>query len=130
MVKRGIRPRGRIVALLAGRGEAPLHMVGIRRPLEVFQVAGCAGRGCPHKISTHMALDAGNTHVRSRKRKTREAAVVEGGRRPTGCVMADRAILREACLNVIRIGGAVEVFEVAASATCAQPVEVAAAMAG
>ncbi len=44
--------------------------------------------------------------------------------------MADLAILREAGLNVIRIGGAVEVFEVAASAACAQPVEVAAAMAG
>ncbi len=44
--------------------------------------------------------------------------------------MAHLAILREAGLDVTRIGGAVEVFEVTAPASCAQTVEVATAMAG
>ncbi len=44
--------------------------------------------------------------------------------------MADLAILRESGLNVIGVGGAVEVLEMAAPATRTQPVEVAGAMAG
>jgi len=39
MVKGGVQPRRRVVALLAGLREVRRHMVGIRRALIILQVA-------------------------------------------------------------------------------------------
>ena len=39
VIETSVAPVGGVVALLAGLGKVRLHVVGIRGPLEIFQVA-------------------------------------------------------------------------------------------
>ncbi len=124
MVKGGVHPRGRVVALLASRGEAGLHVVGIGSPLEILHVAGRASRGRAGEDSVHMALSARHIHVRAGEWKRGELVVIERHPCPVDCGVADGAILREAGLHVAGILGARVVLHVATYAICGANLEV------
>ena len=69
MVKGRICPGNRVVACLASLRKIGLHVVWIRRALEVFEVArhaGCAGQVV---VSIHVALGAGRSGVRASQRE-------------------------------------------------------------
>lgn len=110
--------------------EAHSHMFRIRRLLIVGEVARAAIARCSCILPAHVALRAGKAHVCSGERKTRIPVVIESDRGPVGCVMADRAILREPCLRVIRIRGARKILQMAAHAGRAQHLKIAGAVAG
>ena len=63
MIESGIAPVGRVMALLAALRKVCLHMVGIRRALEIFQVAGSTRGARKLVIVVHMALRAGRAGV-------------------------------------------------------------------
>jgi len=70
-------PRGRVVALLAGLRKSGLHMVGLRRALEIFQVAADAGgvRARQVVVAVHVALRALHTRVRAGQREARRGMI-------------------------------------------------------
>ena len=118
-------PRSRGVALCAVLREICLHVVRLCRALEVFQVAACAGRTGQVVVAVHVALRALHGGVRSGQRESC-VVVIEGRSRPGGRVVALRASLRESAGNVVGIGRALEILQVAADArrVCARQVEV------
>lgn len=110
VVEGRIQPTRGGVALLAGRGESPLHMVGIGRPVKIFYVTRRAVGRRPHKLPIDMALGAGDIDVGAGKREFREGVVIEGRRVPRGGTVARLASLGKAGLHVRRIVGLVEVI--------------------
>ena len=68
--------RGR-VALIARLGESCLHVIRIRRPLEILQVAVDAGRIRIRQVVVviHVARRTGNRCVRASQRETRGRVV-------------------------------------------------------
>ena len=105
------------MALRAGLREAGLHVVGLGGALEVFQVAtdaGSVGAG-QVVIVVDVTLHALHGRVRSRQRETRRR-VIESCVIPAGRVVALGTGLREAGLYVVRLGGALEIFQVATDA--------------
>jgi len=117
VIERRGRPRRRVVALLTGLCEARLHVIRIRRSLEILQVATDAGRvrGGQVVIAVHVALRALHRRVRTAQR--------EAGRRmikrrivPRRRVVALLARGRESRRHVVRIGRAIEILHVARTA--------------
>ena len=58
VIKRSIQPGAGAVALLAGLREIRRHVIGIGRTLEIFQVAGHAGRAVQSVIIVNVAIGA------------------------------------------------------------------------
>lgn len=116
VIKVCIRPRCCRVALLAILREVRLHVIGLRRSLEISQVAAHAGGVGAGQVvvAIYVALGALQAGMRAGKREAR-GRVIKGGICPRGGVVALLAGLRESALRVIRIGRAVEIFHVARS---------------
>ena len=112
VAKRRSRPRCCGVAGLAGGWEPGSRVIRIRRGLIVGFVTGEAvGRnGCV--VVVHVATGAGHGRVLAGQRKGC-GVVIERRRNPGGRVMADFTLLWKSRLNVIRVGGAVEILQVA-----------------
>ena len=106
-------PGRRIVALRAGLREIRLHVIRLGRTLEILQVAGHAGRAGQIVVAVHVTLRALNGGVRAGERES-GVVVIEGRRRPRGRVVALLASLRESAGNVIRVGRALKILQVAA----------------
>ena len=117
VIKGRARPVRRAVTLLASLGEARRHVIRIRRPLEVFQVATDTGRVGAGQVVVviHVALHALHAGVCPGQRES-SGRVIEGGAGPRRGAVALLAGLREARRHVVRIRGALEVFQVAAHA--------------
>ncbi len=114
-------PRGCVVAGRAGRRESRRRVVRIGRACVISLVAGIAVRRQGGVVVVNVATGAGNGYMCSRQREWR-VVVIEAGRNPGRRVVANIALLREADRNVIRVGGALEIFEVAAHACGAREV--------
>src|SRR5215467_5049242 len=102
------------MALVAGLGEIRADVVGIGGALVVLEVAAHAGCGIQAVIVINVAIGAlprGN-RVQSGERETR-AAVVKGGIGPVGGGVALITGLREIRGDVIGIGGALVILQVA-----------------
>ena len=112
-----VAPSGGGVALLTGLREIRLHVVRIRRSLEIFQVAADAGSvGAGQIVVTiHVALRALQRRMRACERESR-GRVIEGRVAPRCRSVALLARRREVRLHVIRIGRSVEVRLMAADA--------------
>ena len=97
------RPAGRAVAYRAVGRESRLHVVGIRRALEIFHVTSGArsGRSCESAIG--VTLLAGHAGVRSGQGKLREGVVIEGRRLPRRGRVAGLARGRKCSSYVIGI---------------------------
>ena len=108
-------PRARVMAALASLRESLLHVVRIRRALEILQVAGDA-RGCRQiVISINVALAARHRSVCAGQREARRR-VVKARSRPGRRVVALLTSLREAAAHVVRIRRPLEILQVARGA--------------
>jgi len=104
MVEYRATPVRRTVADRTIQWEVPLHVVRIRGPLVISQMATVAiARQC-REIAIGMALRTRNRSVHTGQRETPYGIVIEAGGRPIGRRMAQRAVNRKARLHVIRIG--------------------------
>jgi len=119
VVKRGVAPRSRRVALLAGGREAGLHVIGIRRAVEVGLMAGDASRVGAGQIviAVHVALLALHRRVRAGQREA-GGRVIERRGAPRRGVVALLAGGGEAGLHVVRIRRFVEIRLMAGHASC------------
>ena len=103
-------------------------MIRLRRALEIFQVAAHTRRIRVTQVVVivDVALCALHGRVRPGQRESR-SRVIEGGAGPRRGAMALLASLRESGADVVRIGRALEIFQVAADASriCAGQVVVA-----
>ena len=106
------------MAGVASLRESAGNVVGIRGSLEIFEVARHAGVGGQVEVVIDVAVSASprRDSVRTGKREV-DAVVVEGGRRPACSGMAGVAGLGESAGNVVGIGGAPEIIEVARHAS-------------
>ena len=130
VIKGRVVPRSRGVALLASLREPGLHVIGVRRGIEILDVARSAIRGSPDKIAIDVALRAGHVGMRAGQRELRKCGVIESRRIPRARVVAGLARGREAGLRVRRVVRLVEVRHVAAHAACRRQCELAAGVAG
>lgn len=99
--------------------ESYCDVTWIVRALEVLQVAGNAGRGERCVLIVDVTRGTGHRGVLAGQRKF-SSVVVERGARPVGGAVTQGAILRERRRNVIRIGGALHVLQVAGNARRAE----------
>ena len=104
-------PRGCAVADLTLLREPGSDVVGVRRTLEILEMAAYTGRASQVVIVIDMAL---RTLQRRMGASQREAGsrVIEACRHPRGCAMADFAGLRESLLNVIGIISVLVILQV------------------
>jgi len=117
VIERRARPGRRVMALGAGLGEAGLHVIRIRRALEVLQVtanARCVGTG-QVVVVVDMALRAGNCRMCPSQRES-SGRVIERRVRPRDRIVALLTSLREAGLHVVRVRRSLEVRQVAVHA--------------
>jgi len=118
-------PSRSVVTNLASLRKSAGDMVGIRGPLEVLQMARHAGIGSQVVIVIDVAISASSRrHSMLAVERKPGAVVVELRVRPVAGVVALLAGLREVRSNVIRIGRALEVVQVAGHASCAGQVVV------
>ena len=105
------------VALLAGLREIRLHVIGVGRALEISQMAAhaCRVRRRQVVIAIHVALRALQCRMGACQGKS-GGGVIKGRARPRGRGVALLTGLRESGSDVIRIRGALEIFQVAADA--------------
>ena len=118
VIERRIAPRRGGVALLASLRDVRGHVIRIGGALEIGEVAADAS-GVRHGqvvVAIHVTLGALQRSVRSGQRESR-GRVIEGGIAPRRGGVALLAGLREARSHVVRIGGALEIREVAADAS-------------
>ena len=115
MVKAGVAPVSRGMALLAGLRHVGLHVVRVGCPLVILQVAGDASRAGEVVIVVHVTLRALQGEVRSGQREA-GVVVIERSIRPRRGVVALLASLRKSLLRVIRVTGVVVVSQVATDA--------------
>ncbi len=117
VIKRRITPRGRGVALLASLREIRLHVIRIGGALEILQVAAHASRVRAGQvvIVVHVALHALHSRVCARQREA-GGRVIERCSGPCRGAVALLAGLRESSRDVIWVGGALEIRQVAAHA--------------
>ena len=117
MVEIRAHPCSRGVALLASLREARLHVIRIGRALEIFQMAADASRICARQVVVivDVATRAGNRCVRSGQRKS-GGGVVKGRAIPRSRGVTLLASLRKSGTDVVRIGRALKIFQVAADA--------------
>jgi len=116
VIKGGRLPSRSRVAQFAGLRESSRHVVRICRSLEIRQVAGNARRTGDVVVAKFCvvairALPRRNG-VRAGQNKVHHR-VIESGRGPGHRGMALRAVRREVGRDVIRVRGALEIFEVA-----------------
>jgi len=116
VVERRTGPVRRAVACLASLRVVRRHVVGVRGSLEVLEVAADAGVHGDVVVVVDVALDALQRRVRAGQREP-GGAVVELGIGPVGRVVARLAGLRVVRRHVVRIGGPLEIFQVAANAS-------------
>ena len=95
VVERRPLPLGGVVAGLTDLRKARRHMIGIRRSLELLQVAAHAVLRRPGKLVVYVAALAIHLRVGTRERKLR-SCVIELRSAPRGGVMAGFTGLREA----------------------------------
>ena len=117
MVEGGVHPVRGVVALVAGLREVCCHVIRVCRSLVVLQVAAHASRCIQAVIIVDVAVSAGawRHRVQTSEREAR-TGVVEGGVHPVGGVVARIASLWEIRCDVIRIGRALEILQMAAHA--------------
>lgn len=108
-----LRPRPGSGAVTEGAilREAGRGMIGVRRLLEIGQVAARAAGRSSGEFVPDMTLRTLHRRVRTGQRELR-TRVVEFGVLPVRRVVADRAILRKAGCDVIRIGRFLKIREV------------------
>ena len=117
MVELRVCPVGGVMALLAGLWEVRSRVIGIGRALKVLQVARYAGVGRQVKVVINVAVRASSWRHRVRPGERESGAVVvKRCIRPTTSVVALVAGLREIRRDVIRVGCALEVLQVAGDA--------------
>jgi len=110
-------PCARRVAGFASLGESSRHVIGIRCPLEILQVARHAGRARQVVIPVHVAIGTLPWRHRVLPRQGEvHRAVIERRRRPSRRAVALVASRREIRRHVARIGRLLEVRQVAAHA--------------
>ena len=124
VIESGVQPAGRGVARSATGREACGHVVGIRRCLIVGAVAPITIRRQRRVIVVHVTVGAGHVGMRTGQREPC-IVVVERSRRPGCCVMANVALLREACGHVVGIRRSLKILQVAVHAGAARQVVVA-----
>ena len=114
VVKRGVRPVVGVMALIAGLREVRGDVVGIGRALVILQVAANASRVGDRVVIVYVAIRTlpRRHRMQSRQRKVSEI-VVERCIRPTAGVVALIASLRKTRCDVVRIGRALKIFQVA-----------------
>ena len=109
VVKRGIQPGSRVVALLAGLRKIGRDVVGIGRPLKILQMAGNARRAGQVVIVVDVTIgaQAGRNHVASGQRES-GGGVVELCVEPTVGAVARLAGGGKLSGDVIGVGRALE----------------------
>jgi hypothetical protein len=117
------------VAKRAVLREPGRRVVRIVRALIIFQVAGITSRGEALINAASVALHAGNRDVRTGQRERGLRCVIERRTSPIRGRVTQRAILRESRGRMIRIVGALVIFQMAGIACRAQPFVNAAGMA-
>jgi len=121
--------RGGMTSGAGGCREPGLCMRRVVGGVVVRDVAGSAIRRRPDVLVVDVALRARHVYVFADERIAR-GAVIEFGVEPSGCVVADLALLREAHLDVGRAVGGVEILGVASVATGRSALELASDVAG
>ena len=121
VIERGALPTGGAMAPFAGGGELAGLVVGIRRAIEVGQMASHALRRRPGKDPVGVTLGALNAGMRSGQCETRELRVVETGARPDVNVVTALAGDWEFRRHVVQRCGALIVLTVASDALRAEP---------
>lgn len=114
VIKLRIRPRSCAVARITRLREACLHVVRVRGPLKILQMARNASGDSDVVVVRYVAVDAlARRHcVRTRQHEAR-GRVIKRSAGPSSSVVTLLACLREAALNVVRIRGPLEVFQMA-----------------
>ena len=125
VVEAGVRPRGRVVALIAALREVRSHVIGVRRPLVVLQVARDTrgARKVVIVVDVAVRAQARRHRVPAAERKP-GAAVVEGCVQPRNRIVALLAGLSEIRRGVVGIGRPLVVLQVARDARSARKVVV------
>ena len=108
-------PRRGVMATLAGLRESLLHVVRVRRTLEILQVASYAGRAGQIVIVVNVALGTRHSRMRAGQRKSR-GGVIKGCSRPGNRVVTLLAGLGKAAADVIRVRRPLEIFQVTRNA--------------
>lgn len=117
VIERSTAPVGRGVALIARGREAGLRVIWSRCALVVLQMALGAGTAGQAVVVIHVALRAGERGMEPGQRET-SGGVIKGRGSPIRRAVARLARLRETSRRVRRIGGAVEIGQVAADTSC------------
>ncbi len=112
------------VASLASLREAPCDVVRIRGALEIFQVAGSAGRAGQVVVVVDMTIEAyaGRIGVRIREREA-DACMVEFCVQPGVCPVAIFARRGETGGHMVRVGCRLKVVRVARVALGREPLK-------
>ena len=100
------------VALRAILRKPGSRMIRIGGALVVLQMTRIASHGQRGVLAAGMALHACSSDMRAGEWKL-SRTVIKGGRHPRGSGVAQLAVLRESRGGVMRIGGALEIFQVA-----------------
>ena len=116
MIEGAVAPIRGGMALIAGLRESGRHVIGIGCALEILQVALHTGAAGQVVVVVHVTLCARDRCVCPGQCKT-GSGVIERRRRPVGRAMALLAGLRETRAHVVRVGGALEILQVAAHAS-------------
>ena len=105
------------MARVASRGEAQCCVIRICGALVILQVARYAGRASQRVVVVDVAIGTRPrwNGVHSSERESR-AVVIERRIHPVGGVVTGFAGLREIRGGMVRIGGALEIFQVARNA--------------
>ena len=98
------------------------HVVRTGRAVEIRQMAGNAGSREPGVHVVFVTLGTSDTDVGACQGK-RRIAMVERRALPPGCGVTYAAVLRKACGRVVRIGRAVEIYQMAGDTRSRQPGE-------
>ena len=123
MIKLRWLPSSGGVARVARLWERTRNMVRIRGGLEVLQVTRHTGRSAEVVVIVGVAVGAAPRRHRmcSRQYKVHER-VIESCRRPGHCRVTLSAVRRKVRRNVVRIGGALKICEVASNARRARQI--------
>lgn len=94
-------------------------VIGICCGLKRWKMAADALSACSGERITRVALQTGDANVRARQRESCPT-MIEYRASPLGSCMTNRAILRETCGHMIRIGGVLKGWTVTGNArrTC------------
>ena len=128
VVERGRGPRRGGMADFARRRKARRLVIRVRRVVILGDMAGHATCAQPHERVVDVAARTGHGDVRAGERESR-FRVIEPRAKPLRRRVAERAIRREACGDVVRVGGLLESGQVAGGTShrraCEPPTDVA-----